>query len=167
MKPYRKNVGMVVFNAEGKVLMGERLHFRGSWQFPQGGIDKKEDPREAAKRELYEEVGIKDGEFVYEHPEWLSYDFPPDMDLHHLKKYKGQIQKWFLIYWNHGVEECDLDQHEREFQELKFIPINNCMDTIVGFKKDVYKKVVEEFAPKIKEYLEVQSHFTIPSLPHQ
>ena len=30
-----------------------------AWQFPQGGIDFGESPLKAARRELYEEVGIK------------------------------------------------------------------------------------------------------------
>ncbi|HNF27712.1 MAG TPA: NUDIX domain-containing protein, partial [Leptospiraceae bacterium] len=37
MKPYRKNTGVVVFNREGKVLVGERVQYPGAWQFPQGG----------------------------------------------------------------------------------------------------------------------------------
>ena len=60
MKPYRKNVGVVIFNSFGEVLVGERIGLDGSWQFPQGGIDENEDTKSAAYRELYEEVGIKD-----------------------------------------------------------------------------------------------------------
>lgn len=158
MKPYRENVGIVVFNSKGEVLLGERLNFRGSWQFPQGGIDEGENPKEAVERELFEEVGINDAEFVYEYPEWLSYDFPPDLDLHPLRKYKGQTQKWFLLFWDNGVEKCDINKDEREFKQLKFAPLEECMDTIVGFKKNVYQKVVAGFAPKIKEYLEKKYH---------
>ena len=66
MKEYRKNVGVVVFNAKGLVLLGNRISHRSSWQFPQGGMDDNEDPLVAAKRELYEEVGIDNAEFVYE-----------------------------------------------------------------------------------------------------
>ncbi|WCL51289.1 NUDIX domain-containing protein [Leptospira sp. GIMC2001] len=66
-KPFRPNVGMVVFNSQGLVLAGERLKFIGSWQFPQGGIDDGEDPKNAANRELYEEVGIRvDTNFDYQ-----------------------------------------------------------------------------------------------------
>ena len=37
---YRKCVGMMILNAENKILVGRRLdHPSGYWQMPQGGID--------------------------------------------------------------------------------------------------------------------------------
>ena len=64
-KPYRPNVGIALFNAEGLVLIGRRFRDDGpeiilpglEWQMPQGGIDADEDPREAVMRELWEETG--------------------------------------------------------------------------------------------------------------
>ncbi|MBC7586385.1 MAG: NUDIX domain-containing protein, partial [Tardiphaga sp.] len=46
-KPYRPNVGVALFNAEGRVLIGRRFRDDGpeivlpglEWQMPQGGID--------------------------------------------------------------------------------------------------------------------------------
>ena len=55
---YRLNVGIIVINDNGKLLLCKRKKI-DSWQFPQGGIDFGESPLKAAKRELYEEVGIK------------------------------------------------------------------------------------------------------------
>ncbi|TGK32639.1 RNA pyrophosphohydrolase [Leptospira gomenensis] len=154
-KPYRKNVGMAVFNAQGEVLVGERLNFLGSWQFPQGGIDDDEDPKKAALRELYEEVGIDTGIVVSEYPDWIAYDFPDNLPLsRNLQKYRGQLQKWFLIYWNGNAEDCDLETHEREFESVRFIPIEKTLETIVSFKKDVYNKIVKDFGPKIRSYLD-------------
>ncbi|EQA43974.1 putative RNA pyrophosphohydrolase [Leptospira broomii serovar Hurstbridge str. 5399] len=153
-KPYRKNVGMVVFNSKGDVLVGERTNFQGSWQFPQGGIDDEESSEEAAQRELYEEVGIQNGIIIYEFPEWIQYDFPESLSLNkHLKKFRGQSQKWFLFYWNGVAEDCRLDVHEREFERVRFIPIRDCLTTVVPFKRDVYEKLVMEFEPKIRSYL--------------
>ncbi|TGK30660.1 RNA pyrophosphohydrolase [Leptospira yasudae] len=153
-KPYRKNVGMVVFNSRGEVLVGERLNFLGSWQFPQGGIDEEEDPTTAALRELYEEVGINTGAIVSEYPEWIPYDFPENLPLNrHLQKYRGQLQKWFLIHWDGEADQCDLDVHEREFETVRFIPIEKTLETVVPFKKDVYYKIVNDFGPKIRTFL--------------
>lgn len=63
--------------SDNALLIGERFGVTGSWQCPQGGVDDK-DPesddekrrnnaetlREAAARELYEEMGLKLGEHV-------------------------------------------------------------------------------------------------------
>ncbi|MBP7282297.1 MAG: RNA pyrophosphohydrolase [Leptospiraceae bacterium] len=153
MKPYRKNVGVVVFNSKGEVLVGARVGMKDNWQFVQGGIDEDEEPKAAVIRELYEEVGIQDAELVYENPNWISYDFPKDLDIKMAKKYAGQIQKWFLLYWDHPANECNLHIHEQEFESVKFIPIQSCVDTIVSFKRDVYAKLIEIFEPQIQKYL--------------
>jgi putative (di)nucleoside polyphosphate hydrolase len=50
-----KNVGIVVFNAQGLVLAGERTDRPGSFQLPQGGLDEGESTVDAARRELLEE----------------------------------------------------------------------------------------------------------------
>ena len=55
---YRLNVGLIVANKQGKVLLCKRKGVN-SWQFPQGGIDYAENSLKAAKRELLEEVGIR------------------------------------------------------------------------------------------------------------
>jgi putative (di)nucleoside polyphosphate hydrolase len=153
MKPYRKNVGMVVFNQTGFVLTGERIQFPGAWQFPQGGVDEGEDLRLASRRELYEEVGIKNATLVAEHPDWINYEFPPNIKLSHLNKYRGQTQKWFLYYWNEPITNCNLTTHDQEFKEVRFQSIESTLDTIVSFKLDVYKQVVKEFKPIIENFL--------------
>ena len=53
-KPYRPNVGIAMFNADGLVLIGRRFRDDGpeiifpglEWQMPQGGVDPGEDLRE-------------------------------------------------------------------------------------------------------------------------
>ena len=57
---YRPNVGLVVFNVDGRVWLGRRVRTPGpfNWQFPQGGIDRGEDLEAAARRELEEETGM-------------------------------------------------------------------------------------------------------------
>ena len=49
---YRLNVGIIVANNEGKLLLCKRRGIN-SWQFPQGGIDKNEDPLKAAKERAF------------------------------------------------------------------------------------------------------------------
>ena len=61
--PYRRNVGIMLLNAQGQVWLGRRFDKPNDegvgqwWQMPQGGIDTGELPQAAALRELWEEVG--------------------------------------------------------------------------------------------------------------
>ena len=58
------SAGGVVTNGEGKVLVVSQ--HGTSWSLPKGHIDPGEDALVAAKREIYEESGIRDLEFVRE-----------------------------------------------------------------------------------------------------
>jgi putative (di)nucleoside polyphosphate hydrolase len=77
-KPYRPNVGIALFNGEGRVLIGHRFRDDGpeiilpgrEWQMPQGGVDANEDFRDAAFRELWEETGVRTADYLGE-TEWL------------------------------------------------------------------------------------------------
>ena len=53
--PYRKGVGIMLFNKEKKIFVGKRLDNQSAWQMPQGGVDQNEDLLSAMKRELAEE----------------------------------------------------------------------------------------------------------------
>lgn len=153
-KPYRKNVGMVVFNRERKVIVGERVQFPGTWQFPQGGIDENEDYIDAAKRELYEEIGINNAIYVAEYPDWLYYDFPSDLGLNsHLQKFRGQMQRWILYYWDGRIEDCDLEHHEKEFNSIRYMDIDETLASIIEFKRNVYEKFVPLFKQKMENYI--------------
>jgi len=58
------SAGGVVTNHEGEVLVVSQ--HGTSWSLPKGHIDPGEDALVAAKREIYEESGIRDLEFIRE-----------------------------------------------------------------------------------------------------
>jgi len=152
MKPYRKNVGIVVFNARGLVLAGERSGVPGAFQFPQGGLDPGEDPLHAARRELYEEIGLRIEEPpVYETSADLRYDFPDNV-AEHLKKYQGQEQKWFFFFWDGNLAELSLDHHEREFDRIAWLRPEEVLSSIVYFKREVYRSLLEMASQVMSNY---------------
>ena len=156
--PYRPCVGVMVLNSEGLVWAGRRIpeensEYDGSpqlWQMPQGGIDKGEEPIEAAWRELYEETGIKTASLVAEAPDWINYDLPEQLIGIGLKgKYRGQTQRWFAFRFEGSEAEIAINPppggHTAEFDEWAWRPMEDLPDLIVPFKRDVYLKVVDAF----------------------
>ena len=97
--PLRNGVGIVVLNKDNKVFVAKRIdNPKNFWQMPQGGVDKGEDLLKAALRELEEETSIKNVELIKELDGTMIYELPEHLlGIIWKGKYKGQIQKWFLM----------------------------------------------------------------------
>jgi putative (di)nucleoside polyphosphate hydrolase len=154
-KPYRRGVGVVLLNATGKnrgrVFVAQRIDTKEpAWQMPQGGIDDGETPRQAAMRELHEEIGTDKARIVGVTPHWLTYDLPADLQNKVWKgKYRGQKQKWFLMRFTGVDADINLDTDHPEFSTWKWLPLTHLPRVIVGFKRDIYKQVVAAFRDKV------------------
>ena len=151
-KRYRLNVGVVVFNRAGKVWLGRRVDGKGEgqiWQFPQGGVDGKEDLLAAARRELQEETGIRSVALIARAPGWITYDFPEGFNgSKAMKGFAGQTQAWFAFRFEGDESEIDLQSHHQvEFDQWRWADIAEAPDLVVSFKHEAYLKVVEAFAP--------------------
>ena len=79
-KPYRKCVGLVIINKDNKIFVGKRIDSNlNAWQMPQGGIEQGENPLVAGLREMEEEIGTKNVEYLDEINSWLNYDIPSNL----------------------------------------------------------------------------------------
>lgn len=158
--PYRRCVGVMVLNREGLVWAGRRIAQSDSemagtqmlWQMPQGGIDKGEEPLPAARRELFEETGIRSASLLAETPGWIRYDLPEHLVGIALKgKYRGQEQKWFAFRFEGEESEISIDpppgagELEPEFDAWVWKPMEELPRLIVPFKRKVYEEVVAAF----------------------
>jgi putative (di)nucleoside polyphosphate hydrolase len=154
---YRPNVGICLFNAEGKVFAAQRLgDSNGEWQMPQGGVDPGEDAADAALRELLEETSVSSARIVGRTDRWLSYAFPPEVraKLHGgWAKYDGQAQLWFLLKFEGEEGEIDLEVEHREFKAWRWMVLEETPELVVSFKRGVYEAVVREFAPLIRRHV--------------
>ena len=150
---YRKNVGIVLVNSKGKLLICKRLKEK-SWQFPQGGFKKNEVAESAMFRELFEEIGLKktDVAIIGKTKEWLKYDLP--------KKYQrktnnrlclGQKQIWFLLKLLSNDTAINLNTSKKpEFDGWEWVSDKKPLEVVVDFKKEVYEKALEELLPLIE-----------------
>jgi putative (di)nucleoside polyphosphate hydrolase len=152
--PYRRNVGAVLFNRQGQVLVARRANYvnaegaPGGWQLPQGGIDQDEDPREAIFRELTEEIGTANAEMIGEHPDWLNYDLPDELIGKAFKgRYRGQSQRWFALrYLGSDADiRLDLDPHP-EFDAWRWTELAELPALAVSFKRPIYEILARDFS---------------------
>ncbi|OGT65834.1 MAG: RNA pyrophosphohydrolase [Gammaproteobacteria bacterium RIFCSPHIGHO2_12_FULL_45_9] len=147
---YRLNVGMVVANAEGRLLWARRRGKTHAWQFPQGGVNPGERLEEAMYRELEEELGLVDSDvkILAISRRFLSYRLPvafrrkgPDSIC------IGQRQKWFLLRLVGGDDHVHLSHGTvtPEFDRWCWVNYDYPANHVISFKKRVYREALKEF----------------------
>lgn len=143
--PYRNGVGVMVFNDQKKIFVGKRIDNQEAWQMPQGGIDENEEPETAAKRELFEETGIQSIRIVKKSDNEYFYDLPNHLLGKIWKgKFKGQKQIWYLVKFLGPDSEINIKQKYPEFNEWKWVSIDELPNLIVPFKKELYESVIKD-----------------------
>ena len=145
---YRPAVGIMLLNPAGKVFVARRTDMprMPAWQMPQGGIDKGENPRQAALRELKEEIGTDKVEILGESRMWLKYDLPAELAGGIWGgRYRGQRQKWFAMRFTGNDRDIDLTTKHPEFDAWKWIQPERLPEVIVPFKRQLYIDILSEF----------------------
>ena len=148
---YRRGVGIILLNDQGEVFVGQRIDVaEEAWQMPQGGIDEGETPRDAALRELREELGTSKVEIIAETNAWFRYDLPKEFrnGTRH-GPWRGQQQKWFLMRFLGQDSDINTATEQREFTEWRWVSPDLLVEVIVPFKRQLYLHILQEFADRI------------------
>ena len=144
---YRPNVAIVLCNAKNEVFWGKRIR-EHAWQFPQGGIKSGESPEDAMFRELEEETGLRREHvrILGRTKNWLHYSVPT----HWVKRewrgtYKGQKQIWYLLKLVGRDHDIRLRASSHpEFDAWRWHDYWVPLDTVIEFKRDVYKQALQQ-----------------------
>ncbi len=162
---YRPNVGIILCNACNQVFWAKRIN-QHAWQFPQGGIQAGESPEEAMYRELNEEVGLlpEHVQILGRTRNWLRYDVPSHWSRRDCRgQYRGQKQIWFLLRL--AGRDCDVSLRASghpEFDAWRWCDYRIEMESVVEFKRDVYRLALEE----LEHFLHRDARILRPRPPH-
>jgi putative (di)nucleoside polyphosphate hydrolase len=154
---FRPNVGIILLNQRNQVFWGKRIRTH-SWQFPQGGIDRGENPEQAMYRELFEEVGLlpEHVRIVARTRDWLRYEVPDRFIRRDARgHYKGQKQIWFLLQMQAQDWQLNLRATGHpEFDAWRWHDYWVPLETVIEFKRGVYEMALTElsrFLPRVND----------------
>jgi len=168
---FRANVGIVLSNQEGSVLLGGRAGQQG-WQFPQGGVQVNETIEAAMYRELEEEVGLTsdDVDVLGSTRDWLRYTLPEKYVRRHARPLcVGQKQQWFLLRLVGHDHRVRLDTTSApEFDRWRWVDYWSPVREVIYFKRDVYVQMLRELGPILfPEGMPPQPNWWVKDWDHQ
>ncbi len=149
---FRANVGIILTDDVGKLLLGGRTGNKG-WQFPQGGMLVGEEPAVAMYRELREEVGLEQGdvELLGVTQDWIRYRLPDKFVRHRsLPLCIGQKQRWFMLRLDCSTDKFRFDLGEEpEFDRVRWVDFWRPVNEVIYFKRRVYAQALHELGSTV------------------
>ena len=149
---FRANVGIILSNDEGEVLLAGRVGSKG-WQFPQGGMLQGESAEDAMYRELHEEVGLieTDVEVLGRTQDWIRYRLPDRFVRRDSKPLCiGQKQRWFMLRLLGSDNQVRFDRSDTpEFDRWRWVEYWRPVNDVIYFKRRVYARALHELGPHL------------------
>ncbi len=149
---FRANVGIILTDEEGRLMLAGRVGSKG-WQFPQGGILDGEEAEQAMYRELEEEVGLgkDDVEILGVTRDWLRYRLPDKfIRRNSAQRCIGQKQRWFMLRLLTSDDNVRFDMSDKpEFDRIRWVNFWRPVNEVIYFKRQVYASALYELGSTV------------------
>ena len=112
---------------------------------------------QAAYRELYEEIGLRDHQvdLIGVTENWFHYDLPAEFLRVDGKFFRGQKQLWFLFKMlAKDSDICLTNAENPEFDLWRWVDYWLPIKEIIDFKKNVYRHVLTELRPLVSSIVD-------------
>lgn len=132
-----KSAGGVVVGKDGRILV---VNQRGnSWSLPKGHIDEGEDALSAAKREIFEEAGVKDLVLIKSLPSYKRFKIGQGGE----GEDRTELKKIDMFLFKTGEEE--LLPHDPDNPEARWVDKNEVSGLLTHSKdKEYFQKILFE-----------------------
>ena len=150
---YRPLVVGCIINRQGEILLVERAGVPNHWQFPQGGCEPDETPRQAVRREMKEEIGTENltiiGQSkpdVYRYRWQKIWDEQTD-DAAGRRRYHGYAgQRVTVFYLKYDGPDDAIKVDKQELVAYRWVEKNKLLETIHLVRRPLAKIVLNDLA---------------------
>jgi putative (di)nucleoside polyphosphate hydrolase len=139
----------MLLNRDGLAFVGHRIRMPPglpAWQMPQGGINVGETARQAAVRELREEIYTDRADILAESRSWFDHEVPDEIAQGIMEgRYRGNCQKWFAMRFTGTDDDINLGTEHPEFDAWEWVSPEQLPELIVPFMRRLYLDLLAEF----------------------
>lgn len=143
---YRRGVFLVVYSKETEkikyLILKRKLHWKG-WEFPKGGIEKREHVRKTIIREIWEETGLKPVK-IKKFSKKGRYEYGKKYS--DRKEFIGQTYSLYAIEVRFGKARIDRKEHS----DYKWLGFNDAIKKLTWQNQKKCLRIVNNWLNKIK-----------------
>lgn len=119
MVEIERSAGAVVFTLNSKPLYLILQYGSGHWDFPRGNVERNERDIDAAKREILEETGLSNLEFIFGFREKVKFFY----------RRKGKNIRKEVIYYLARTDKRDV-RLSFEHKDYKWLPLEDALKVL-------------------------------------